>query len=259
MSSVRRNVLARIRAAPKTSREWIELTRSDADPNPADAAAPRASAPSDPAVDADTSPRRPRNAKLALAAVAVFMAAAAATGVVYQGDDSDAEDVTVAHYDSDERIEDNRAAREDPRPDHHSMEEEPSEDKSPNDAEVEETETAEAEAEGPEVADVAGCESYSGNRNVACAMVSEQGLGGDQMQCLDDLWEHESGWNESASNPSSGAYGIPQSLPGDKMASHGDDWQTNPATQIAWGLDYIADRYGDPCGAWSFWQGNNWY
>ena len=80
-----------------------------------------------------------------------------------------------------------------------------------------------------------------------------------QFGCLDQIYVHESGWKVYATNPSSGAYGIPQSLPGDKMASAGSDWQTNPATQLQWGLDYIAGRYGDPCSAWSFWQAHNWY
>ncbi|MEU8802988.1 lytic transglycosylase domain-containing protein [Spirillospora sp. NPDC048819] len=73
------------------------------------------------------------------------------------------------------------------------------------------------------------------------------------------LWNHESGWNERAENPSSGAYGIPQSLPGSKMASAGGDWRTSSPTQIAWGLGYIKARYDDPCGAWAFWQSHNWY
>jgi hypothetical protein len=71
-----------------------------------------------------------------------------------------------------------------------------------------------------------------------------------QYSCLYDLWMRESGWNVYAENTASGAYGIPQSLPGDKMASAGADWQTNPATQIKWGLGYIAAEYGTPCGAW---------
>jgi hypothetical protein len=71
-----------------------------------------------------------------------------------------------------------------------------------------------------------------------------------QWPCLYDLWEQESTWNVYAENPMSGAYGIPQSLPGDKMASAGADWQTNPATQIKWGLGYIKTVYGTPCGAW---------
>ncbi|WP_230420978.1 aggregation-promoting factor C-terminal-like domain-containing protein [Actinomadura soli] len=73
------------------------------------------------------------------------------------------------------------------------------------------------------------------------------------------LWNHESGWNERAENPSSGAYGIPQALPGSKMSSAGNDWRTSTPTQIAWGLGYIKARYKDPCGAWSFWQSHNWY
>lgn len=71
-----------------------------------------------------------------------------------------------------------------------------------------------------------------------------------QWPCLYDLWEQESTWNVYAENPVSGAYGIPQSLPGDKMASAGADWQTNPTTQIKWGLGYIKTVYGTPCGAW---------
>jgi hypothetical protein len=67
---------------------------------------------------------------------------------------------------------------------------------------------------------------------------------------LYDLWEQESTWNVYAENPASGAYGIPQSLPGDKMATAGADWQTNPTTQIKWGLGYIKSVYGTPCGAW---------
>jgi hypothetical protein len=73
------------------------------------------------------------------------------------------------------------------------------------------------------------------------------------------MWTHESNWNERADNPSSSAYGIPQALPGSKMSSAGPNWQTNSATQIAWGLGYIKARYHDPCGAWSFWQSHHWY
>jgi len=77
--------------------------------------------------------------------------------------------------------------------------------------------------------------------------------------CLDDLWERESGWNYDAENPVSGAYGIPQALPGSKMASAGADWQTDPATQIKWGLGYIKAIYGNPCSAWAFWEANGYY
>ncbi|WP_147312377.1 lytic transglycosylase domain-containing protein [Thermomonospora umbrina] len=76
---------------------------------------------------------------------------------------------------------------------------------------------------------------------------------------LEELWDHESGWNELAENPSSGAYGIPQALPASKLASAGSDWRTSSPTQIAWGLGYIKARYKDPCRAWGFWQANNWY
>jgi hypothetical protein len=71
-----------------------------------------------------------------------------------------------------------------------------------------------------------------------------------QWTCLLNLWNRESGWAYDAENTASGAYGIPQALPGDKMASAGADWQTNPATQIKWGLGYITQVYGTPCGAW---------
>jgi hypothetical protein len=76
--------------------------------------------------------------------------------------------------------------------------------------------------------------------------------------CLLDLWNHESGWRYDAENPS-GAYGIPQALPGSKMASAGPDWATNPATQIRWGLGYIKAIYGNPCNAWSFDETNGYY
>ncbi|MEE1738540.1 transglycosylase SLT domain-containing protein [Streptomyces sp. BE147] len=80
-----------------------------------------------------------------------------------------------------------------------------------------------------------------------------------QYQCFHKIVEHESGWDVNASNASSGAYGLVQALPGSKMASAGADWQTNPKTQIKWGVDYMEDRYGSPCGAWNFWQSNGWY
>ena len=97
-------------------------------------------------------------------------------------------------------------------------------------------------------------------KEIALEMVLAEGWGEDQFSgCLEPLWEKESNWNHTAENAGSGAYGIPQSLPGSKMASHGDDWRTNPATQIAWGIDYIKDRYGTPCDAWSHSQANNWY
>ncbi|WKX72310.1 transglycosylase SLT domain-containing protein [Streptomyces sp. XD-27] len=89
--------------------------------------------------------------------------------------------------------------------------------------------------------------------------MARQMVPGDQFQCFSNIVNHESSWNYRASNPSSGAYGLVQALPGSKMASAGADWQTNPATQIKWGLNYMNERYGSPCGAWGFWQANNWY
>ena len=89
-------------------------------------------------------------------------------------------------------------------------------------------------------------------------MVLARGWGEDQFACLVALFNRESGWNVYAANPS-GAYGIPQALPGSKMASAGADWATNPATQISWGLGYIAARYGTPCGAWAHSQSAGWY
>lgn len=96
-------------------------------------------------------------------------------------------------------------------------------------------------------------------QGIAYDMVAARGWGDDQFACLVSLWNKESGWRVNAMNPSSGAYGIPQSLPGSKMASAGADWQTNPATQITWGLGYISGRYGTPCGAWGHSQSVGWY
>ncbi|MFF2632771.1 lytic transglycosylase domain-containing protein [Microbacterium sp. NPDC058021] len=93
----------------------------------------------------------------------------------------------------------------------------------------------------------------------ARSMLAGYGWGDDQFGCLVSLWNKESGWNYQAHNRSSGAYGIPQALPGSKMASAGADWQTNAATQIAWGFGYISGRYGTPCGAWGQSQSVGWY
>jgi hypothetical protein len=94
---------------------------------------------------------------------------------------------------------------------------------------------------------------------VAKLMLAQRGWGSSQFSCLVSLWNRESGWNIHAANPSSGAYGIPQALPGRKMASAGPDWENNAATQIAWGLSYISSRYGTPCGAWGHSQATGWY
>ncbi|WP_436526389.1 lytic transglycosylase domain-containing protein [Actinoplanes sp. HUAS TT8] len=103
------------------------------------------------------------------------------------------------------------------------------------------------------------CSEYSGSRGVGCALMLDAGFKIDQFPCLDKLWKRESGWNYKATNTGSGAYGIPQALPGSKMASVASDWKTNPATQIKWGLQYIEGRYDSPCGAWSHSESTGWY
>ncbi|CAN5613294.1 hypothetical protein BH10ACT8_BH10ACT8_18510 [soil metagenome] len=95
-------------------------------------------------------------------------------------------------------------------------------------------------------------------QQIAAGMVAARGWGSDQFSCLVSLWSKESGWRTNAANPS-GAYGIPQALPGSKMASAGADWQTSAATQITWGLGYISGVYGTPCAAWAHSQATNWY
>ncbi|MFD7921637.1 transglycosylase SLT domain-containing protein [Streptomyces sp. NPDC059740] len=89
--------------------------------------------------------------------------------------------------------------------------------------------------------------------------IARQMVPSGQFQCFSNIVSHESGWNYRAVNASSGAYGLVQALPGSKMASAGADWQTNPATQIKWGLNYMNQRYGSPCDAWSYWQANGNY
>lgn len=84
-------------------------------------------------------------------------------------------------------------------------------------------------------------------------------VGPAQFGCLQQLWDRESGWRWDAANPS-GAYGIPQALPGSKMAAAGADWQTNPFTQVKWGvLDYIDPVYHSACNAWQHEQAAGWY
>jgi hypothetical protein len=96
-------------------------------------------------------------------------------------------------------------------------------------------------------------------RQIAGQMLVQYDWDSGQFSCLDALWTHESGWNVYARNPGSGAYGIPQALPGDKMASAGPDWPANATTQIRWGLTYIQGRYGSPCAAWAHEQAKGWY
>ena len=104
-----------------------------------------------------------------------------------------------------------------------------------------------------EVPDAGSIKAY------AFEAVAKRGWGMEHYSCLVKLWNRESHWNPRAQNRSSGAYGIPQALPGIKMASAGDDWMTNPETQINWGLGYIAGRYKTPCGALAHSDVKNWY
>ena len=96
-------------------------------------------------------------------------------------------------------------------------------------------------------------------QQIAMQMLGSYGWSSSQFTCLNSLWNEESGWNVTASNPSSGAYGIPQALPGSKMASAGPDWETDATTQITWGLDYIRSTYGSPCAAWDHEEADGWY
>ncbi|MGI5357132.1 transglycosylase SLT domain-containing protein [Streptomyces sp. CA-252508] len=138
------------------------------------------------------------------------------------------------------------------------------------DAEAEAEKAAKAEEERKEAEaaerasrdEVRSASSFATQSSYSVAEVqamARQMVPGDQFQCFSNIVDHESTWNYRAQNPSSGAYGLVQALPGSKMASAGADWQTNPATQIKWGLNYMNERYGSPCGAWSFWQANHWY
>ena len=106
----------------------------------------------------------------------------------------------------------------------------------------------------------ANCQVYTGrNQATGCTIMLQWGFGLDQAPCLIKLWNKESHWNEKAYNASSGATGIPQAVPGSKMATYGADWKTNPVTQIKWGLSYIKGRYKTPCAAWAHSQSTGWY
>lgn len=114
-------------------------------------------------------------------------------------------------------------------------------------------EPAPAPAKPVAVDDPAGAQAY------AAAQLGTYGWAANEMQCLQKLWTKESDWKTTATNPSSGAYGVVQSLPAEKMASAGADYRTNYRTQINWGLNYVKERYGSPCGALNFHYANNWY
>lgn len=99
----------------------------------------------------------------------------------------------------------------------------------------------------------------AGAKNYAAGQLASYGWGQDQFQCLASLWTKESNWLTTATNHYSGAYGIAQALPASKYGTAGSDWLTSYRTQVNWGLSYIADRYGSPCGAWNHSVANNWY
>ncbi|MCW4459174.1 phospholipase [Microbacterium sp. MPKO10] len=106
----------------------------------------------------------------------------------------------------------------------------------------------------------AAANTPEGAKAAAKTMAADQyGWGEGEFSCLVSLWNKESGWSYTASNPSSGAYGIPQALPGSKMGSVASDWETNAITQITWGLQYISGTYGSPCAAWGHSQSTGWY
>jgi len=99
-----------------------------------------------------------------------------------------------------------------------------------------------------------------GAKQVAEIILSEEyGFGESQFACLDSLWTRESHWNYKAHNYRSGAHGIAQALPAEKMSVVGTDWRTNPVTQIRWGIRYITMRYDTPCKAWSYFKARNYY
>lgn len=123
---------------------------------------------------------------------------------------------------------------------------------------LEKKKAAEKRTAPPKVKSIAP--NTGANRALGKRMAAEKGWTGVQWTCLNNLWTRESGWKHTVYNYSgSGAYGIPQALPGSKMANAGSDWRTNPATQIRWGLKYIQSRYKTPCGAWSAFQSKGWY
>lgn len=127
-------------------------------------------------------------------------------------------------------------------------------------AEAYDQKKAEEEAAAAAAEELARANTPEGAKATARTMAaSDYGWGDGEFSCLSNLWQKESGWSYTAENASSGAYGIPQALPGSKMATIGSDWRTNASTQIAWGLSYIDRAYGSPCSAWSHSQANNWY
>jgi len=118
---------------------------------------------------------------------------------------------------------------------------------------------AEEAAVAAAAAEAAAAAARADTRSAGRELAAQRGWTGGQFSCLERLWTKESGWKHTADNPTSSAYGIPQALPGKKMASAGEDWETNPLTQITWGLGYIEQVYGTPCAAWAHSRATNWY
>ncbi|WP_204745214.1 hypothetical protein [Glycomyces paridis] len=212
--------------------------------------------------------------RLFVSAVAVLVAlgtaSSASAAIIYTDDttavERQADDIVAASRDTERKWDDvapmesilplkEEAAAETPKTE---AAEAPEEEEPEVVEEPAEEETSE-ESSGASVDISAECGDYSGNKAIGCTMTLDYGWDMNEFQCLVNLWDRESGWDETAYNSGSGAFGIPQSLPGDKMASAGDDWQTNPATQIEWGLGYIDGVYGSPCGAWSHSESVGWY
>lgn len=106
----------------------------------------------------------------------------------------------------------------------------------------------------PSVSPAGGTKTQGAAQAAARQMLGEFGFSQKQWPALRDLWDRQSGWRRNATNPLSGAYGIPQALPGNKMRSAGADWMTNSATQVKWGLGYIKNRYRTPNNAWAKWN-----
>ncbi|MEV5613655.1 lytic transglycosylase domain-containing protein [Streptomyces sp. NPDC052225] len=129
-------------------------------------------------------------------------------------------------------------------------------------AEREAKERAEAKKEAASRSATRDASSFSTQSSYSVSQIqamARQMVPSGQFQCFSNIVDHESSWNYKAVNASSGAYGLFQALPASKYSTAGADWQTNPATQIKWGLNYMDSRYGSPCEAWSFWQANHWY
>lgn len=131
--------------------------------------------------------------------------------------------------------------------------------KAQQDAQQDKAKTQVASARGAQQASRSQARVSGSPRAIGRSLAADKGWGGAQFACLDKLWTKESNWTVTADNPTSSAYGIPQALPGSKMGTVASDWRTNPATQIAWGLNYIKGRYGNPGNAWAHSQSVGWY